>query len=71
MRITAKLKLVTTQDQTASLYGTMVLANKCCNWLSEKAWETKQFSMLQAQTSVWVDDFRFAVSINLGGQTQV
>jgi len=39
MRITAKIKLVTDANQNASLFGTMALANKCCNWLSEKAWK--------------------------------
>lgn len=53
MRITAKIKLITSMEQTASLWATMVLANKCCNWLSEKAWETKQFSMPKLQKAFY------------------
>ena len=53
MRITAKLKLVTSTEQTASLWATMLLANKCCNWISEKAWETKQFSMPKLQKAFY------------------
>jgi len=53
MRITAKIKLVTDANQNASLFGTMALANKCCNWLSEKAWEEKMFTAPKLQKNFY------------------
>jgi len=53
MRITAKIKLVTDAEQNASLWSTMALANKCCNWLSEKAWNEKMFTAPKLQKNFY------------------
>jgi IS605 OrfB family transposase len=53
MRLTAKIKLVTDANQNASLFGTMALANKCCNWLSEKAWSEKMFTAPKLQKNFY------------------
>ena len=43
MQLTAKVKLKTTPEQADILKRTMRLANTCCNWLSDIAWDTHKF----------------------------
>ena len=44
MKITLKVKLITTDEQAKTLLGTMELFNKACDWISEKAFEAKVFN---------------------------
>ena len=43
MKLTAKVKLLPTDEQRTLLLQTLELANAACNFLSEQAWETKAF----------------------------
>ena len=43
MKLTAKVKLLTTPEQHAALFATLERANEACNWLSQLAWDTKTF----------------------------
>ena len=41
--MTAKVRLLTTPEQHATLLATLERANEACNWLSQLAWDTKTF----------------------------
>lgn len=41
MKLTASVKLKMTPAQSDSLLATLERCNQCCNWLSERAWETQ------------------------------
>ncbi len=43
MKLTAKVKLLTTPEQHASLMATLERANEACNYMSQVAWDTKTF----------------------------
>src|SRR5699024_2138336 len=43
MKLVANLKLKPTPDQERQLRLTLERCNEACNWLSERAWETKTF----------------------------
>ena len=44
VKLIAKVKLQPTSEERISLKETLQRANECCNWLSERAWESKSFS---------------------------
>jgi IS605 OrfB family transposase len=43
MKLTAKVKLITTPEQHTLLLQTMERANAACNYISQQAWETNTF----------------------------
>jgi putative transposase len=43
VKLTARVKLLATTEQTAVLAETMVSANACCDWISAQAWKAKTF----------------------------
>jgi IS605 OrfB family transposase len=43
MKLTAKIKLNPTKEQHALLLETLECANSACNYISQQAWEAKQF----------------------------
>ena len=43
MRLTAKVKLLTTPSQDAALLETIERVNQACNWVSERAWKVQEF----------------------------
>ncbi len=43
MRLVATVKLVVTPEQAQALQETLETANACCEWLSERAWDTRTF----------------------------
>lgn len=47
MKLTAKVKLVPTEAQAASLKRTLEAANAACNRISDLAWDAKQFGQFQ------------------------
>jgi len=55
MQLTAKVKLVVTNEQAQSLKKTIELANSCCDWLSERAWETKVFRQFSLHKIAYYD----------------
>jgi len=53
MKLTAKIKLDTTNEQFESLKQTMVIANKACNLISEQAWQSKTFGQYNLQKLIY------------------
>jgi putative transposase len=43
MKLVATVKLVVNPEQAQALQETLETANQCCEWLSERAWETQTF----------------------------
>lgn len=46
MKLTAKVKLLPTEEQRRLLKKTLETANAACNWISAQAWETKTFALV-------------------------
>lgn len=44
MKLTAMIKLLPNDEQRQYLYQTLERANTACNWISERAWETRTFN---------------------------
>lgn len=44
MKLTAMIKLLPNAEQRQYLYQTLERGNDACNWISERAWETKTFN---------------------------
>lgn len=44
MKLTAKVKLLTTREQYRCLEKTLRAANAACDWISEQAWAAQEFS---------------------------
>jgi putative transposase len=47
MKLTAKVKLLTTPDQHAYLLQTLERANAACDYISQQAWDTKTFGQFK------------------------
>lgn len=63
MKLTAQIKLLTTQAQHDALLETLQLANAACNYMSERAWETKTFGQYGLHPLAYHDvRQRFALS---------
>ena len=43
MKLTAKVKLLTDAEQFRALESTLKAANTACDWISEQAWQARQF----------------------------
>lgn len=55
MKLTAKVKLLPTPEQDKLLRETLVTANRACDWMSDRAWETKTFTQFKLQKLVYHD----------------
>lgn len=55
MKLTAKVKLQTTQEQKNSLLRTLEISNEACNYISSIAWETRTFGKFPLQKLVYSD----------------
>lgn len=55
MKLTAQIKLLTTQAQHEALLETLQLANAACNTMSQCAWETKTFGQYALHNIVYHD----------------
>lgn len=55
MRLTAKIKLQTTEEQFSILLETLKLANDTCNYISECAWQIKIFRQFDIHKLVYKD----------------
>ena len=49
MKLTAKVKLTPATEQKDALKKTMVTANRACNYISERAWQTGSFGQYSLQ----------------------
>lgn len=53
MKITAKIRLLPTSDQSLALLSTLNRANECANWLSCEAWKIKVFNYFALQKPLY------------------
>lgn len=53
MKLTAKVKLLTTEAQADSLKRTLVKANQACDYISQQAWDTKTFNQFRIHKLVY------------------
>lgn len=53
MKLVANIKLVPTDEQFEALKETLERANDACNWISERAWETKTFGQYKLHKLVY------------------
>ena len=55
MRLTATVKLNTTQEQYEQLKETLTICNSACNYISEQAWQSKIFSQFSLHKMLYGD----------------
>jgi IS605 OrfB family transposase len=55
MKLTAKVKLLPTREQSTILEKTLEIANNACNYISEQAWEHKTFRQFPLHKLVYYD----------------
>jgi len=55
MKLTAKVKLITDIEQIKNLKETMLIANKACNFISEKTWQSKIFGQYNLQKLLYYE----------------
>ena len=55
MKLVANLKLKPTTEQESALLETLERCNESCNWLSERAWETKTFRQYDLHKLVYAE----------------
>lgn len=65
MKLTLKIKLLPTEEQSKLLLETITEANKLCNTISQVAWETKTFNVHKLHHLVY---YRFKEIYNLSSQ---
>ena len=53
MKLTAKVKLLTTPEQHAALLATLERANEACNYMSQVAWDTRTFGQFSLHKLVY------------------
>src|ERR1700733_12865589 len=53
LKITAKIKLLPTKEQSDLLLSTLHTCNACANWLSAEAWKIKVFSYFALQKPLY------------------
>lgn len=53
LKLTVQVKLQPSENQTEALRRTLETVNQACNWLSEKAWETKEFRQFPLHRSFY------------------
>jgi len=55
MKLTAKIKLLPTENQAVSLKHTLETANTACNHISQVAWDNRTFSQFKLHKLVYYD----------------
>lgn len=55
MKLTAKVKLIPTEAQADSLKRTLEKANAACNYISDRAWDTRTFGQFKIHHLVYED----------------
>ena len=55
MKLIAKVKLLPTEQQSIALRCTLELANQACNYLSNRAWESKTFRQYNLHKLAYYD----------------
>lgn len=55
MKLTAKVKLITNVEQVKNLKKTMLIANRACNLISGKAWQSKIFGQYNLQKLLYYE----------------
>ena len=55
MKLTAKVKLLATDEQRDALLQTMRVANEACNYISDYAWENETFGKYALQKAIYYD----------------
>ena len=55
VRLTAKVKLLTTSEQHAALLATLERANEACNYISDVAWDTQTFKQFSLHKLVYYE----------------
>jgi predicted transposase len=55
MKLTAKVKLCPTAEQALLLRQTVEQANRACNWVSARSWETKTFGQFKLHKLTYVE----------------
>ena len=55
MKLTAKVKLLATNEQRDALLQTMRVANEACNYISDYAWENETFGKYALQKAIYYD----------------
>jgi len=53
MKLTAVVKLLPDEIQTAQLYQTLERSNAACNWISQQAWQAKTFNSVRLHHLVY------------------
>lgn len=53
MKLVLKIKLLPNQEQSKSLLKTIIEANRCCNAISDVAWEKKVFNQFKIHKEVY------------------
>lgn len=53
VKLTAKVKLATTEEQAKALLHTLSAANECCDWISQQAWAARQFRQFDIHRAVY------------------
>jgi len=66
MKLTARVKLLPTTEQAATLLETLERANSACNYISEQAWESNTFKQFAIHKLVYYDvKERFSLSAQM------
>lgn len=55
MKLTAQVKLQATPEQSEALRRTLETVNQACNWLSERAWQSKAFRQFPLHRAFYKD----------------
>jgi len=55
VKLTAQVRLYPTKEQAAALKRTLEVANAACNYISERAWETKTFKRYPLQSLTYYE----------------
>jgi len=55
MKLAAKVKLITNIEQAENLKETILIANRACNFISEKAWQSKIFGQYNLQKLLYYE----------------
>lgn len=55
VKLTAKFRLKANAEQSKLLLSTLETANECANWISQQAWDRKEFAAFRLQKIVYAD----------------
>jgi len=68
MKLTAKVKLITDTEQAKNLKETIFIANRACNFISEKVWQSKVFGQYDLQKLLY---YKVKEKFNLSAQVVI